>query len=662
MFIALREKLSWFFFQVFPNLPWRSIAEWLLLGFTAFALFWKGGKTLESTWLLLLLGWFLTMVWWWKDQRKAQAPLLLWGLVLGFILLTIASYITSTTKNYGLDEVLATAALGMVFLWVVRTLTLPMDRERFTLRLSRVLVAGTFLAACLSVAVYALQPVNRMVGTFFDPRFHTDYWPNAWADFLLLTWPLAAWWLKREKRFTHALVWALLLGIDWGVLALSFSRGAIIAFAGQLVVWGLIEWAGRERHIEWKKPLTLAVIVLFTTLALFLGANALRGERFAVQTVEEKVTFTASEGTSSISERGNFWGQAAALAMQRPVLGWGPYSFRFIQPRMEENVLATSDHPHNVVLKYAAERGWVAALLFVVFVGIILYRVAWLPWGEKKHTPVPFLFVAVLGLLAHSQIDYNLQFVGIALPLWIFLGLLALEVPWSESKKLNKKLVRFVEISLMTVLLAVAVLEAQWIVLSSVGRHLEKMGEGERALTWYSAARGEWLSRDMHLSRAQILYGLKRYKEAQSAIGDYLKVNQEDPRAWKLLGEVVLASGNSFDAIEPLNGAYVLGRYNDIGITRSLVRTLLAAGERTQVDERREEFDALIYEYVQAIQVNAHYIALSSNVEEVVELANLFAKLYPNDAPLYTVLAARADHHAKLERERIKARAPGMLW
>jgi len=45
-----------------------------------------------------------------------------------------------------------------------------------------------------------------------------------------------------------------------------------------------------------------------------------------------------------------------------------------------------------------------------------------------------------------------------------------------------------------------------------------------------------------------------------------------------------------------------------------------------------------------------------------VELANLFAKLYPNDAPLYTVLAARADHHAKLERERIKARAPGMLW
>jgi len=645
-----------------PQYPWKDIAQWAVVGFLAFALLWKGGKTLEATWLLMLLAWFITYVWWWTKPREDPVPVQLWIGLMVFVLWTVISYINSLTRNYGLDEVLRTASLVMVFLWTFRNQRDCGDRERFVGRIAKVIVWATFAAGVISIAVYALQPVNRMVGTFFDPRFHTDYWPNAWAGFLLLAWPLAAWWLVREKEFKRSLFLALLLGFNWAVLLLSFSRGALVAFAGQLVLWGLIEWMSRKGTWEWKEISIKVSIVLLTVLAVFMGANSLRQERFPVQSVEEKVTFTAMEGTSSVSERRDFWGQAAALAFQKPLFGWGPYSYRFIQPRMQRDILATSDHPHNVVLKYAMERGWIAAILFVVIVGSILFKVSWLPWQERKRTHVPFILLGVAGLLAHSLIDYNLQFVGIAVPLWIFLALLSLEVPWNKMKSLNKKVIRLFEIALVTILLCVAVIEAQWLIVSSVGRHLEAKGDQERALVWYDHAKDEWFSRDMHLSRAKILYGLERYSEAKEAVEDYWKVNTQDPRAWKRMGEIILASGNSFEALEYFEYAYSLNRLNDIGITRGLVRSLLASGKRAAVDERRDEFSELIERFVTAIQVNAHYIALSPNVEEVIELSNLFAKFYWNDAPLYTVLAARADHASKIERERIWARPPGYLW
>ncbi|MFA7682036.1 MAG: O-antigen ligase family protein [Candidatus Peribacteraceae bacterium] len=663
MFRDILQKLQWFIFEKLPTYPWKDISEWAVVGLLVVSLLWKGGKTLEITWILTAVAWLVTFVWWWERPREDAVPPLLWLGVIAFALLTVLSYLFSTTANYGLDEVLRTTSLIMIFLWVLRRYRNEQERERFTRHLAVALVGATVAAGIISVAVYALQPVNRMVGTFFDYRFHTDYWPNAWADFLLLSWPLAAWWLVNEKRFSRGVCLSLLLGFLFGVLALSFSRGAMVAFAGQLVLWGLITWSARAgRVLEWRAHALKAAVVLLTIAAVFTASNALRERNYPVQSVEEKVTFTAPEGRSSIGERAQFWGQAAALSLQRPVLGWGPYSFRFVQPSMETNVLATSDHPHNVILKYAAERGWIAALLFLALVVAVLFKTVWLDWTAYRLKPVAFLFLSLAGLLAHSMIDFNLQFVGIALPFWIFLGLLALEVPWEKRKNLNKKFVRLTEVTLISLILIVAVIEARSILISSMGRHLEAQGRGEEALQWYQEAQNQWFSRDMHLSRANILYGLERYAEASQAVEDYLNVNENDARAWKLLGDITFADGNSFDAVGYFEKAFELGHWNDIGITRSLVRAMLAAGMRPEVDAHRDEWKELLQTFVEAIQHNAHYIALSPNVEESVELANLFAKLYPKDAPLYQVLAARADHAAKIERQQILARPPGYLW
>src|SRR3989338_9084682 len=55
---------------------------------------------------------------------------------------------------------------------------------------------------------------------------------------------------------------------------------------------------------------------------------------------------------------------------------------------------------------------------------------------------------AALGIIAHSMIDYNLQFVSVCLIFWLVLGFLASELNWKRSIILNKKLVLSLELTL----------------------------------------------------------------------------------------------------------------------------------------------------------------------------------------------------------------------
>src|SRR5205085_2079694 len=98
---------------------------------------------------------------------------------------------------------------------------------------------SAIIAAVVGVSVYIFQPVDRFVGTFFDFRFQTDYWPNAWAEFLLLAWPLLLLWLQPWRKKLRPLR-LVLFGFVFGTLFLSYSRGAFLTFIGQLALLGLL--------------------------------------------------------------------------------------------------------------------------------------------------------------------------------------------------------------------------------------------------------------------------------------------------------------------------------------------------------------------------------------------------------------------------------------
>lgn len=662
------------------------ISEQAVFALLMFSILWRGGKSLEATWLLALIA--CAMAVWYglckliltRNERKdplfhAELPWHFSVLVLGFTVWTMLSFATSTTQNYGLDEVLRTASFAFIFFWTMRVASDSQRRISFIDRFAMTLSTVAMLACVVGIAVYVLQPVSRFVGTFFDWRFTTDYWPNAWAEFLLLAWPMVLitkevhmcgrWRLSRRSA-----VLALLLAS----LFLSYSRGALIALGLQLLLLSILTFRSKYVRVAMlqKRTALRACTILVTAAMLFVGVNAIRSRYHVVQSVSQKITFTSAEGTSSINERNSFWHQAFVLSFDHPVLGYGPYSFRFVQPRRATSVLATSDHPHNVFLKTAMELGWPALVLLLLFLAAVL-KPAFRQLRQYRDHPdtsiTTMLLVGVFGLLAHNMIDYNLQFVAIGLPFWILLGLVAstgLQTQaitghsfhsWNRLRILLK-----IEVFLAALMLLVTLFEGSQLFLSSLGRHAENRGDAAAALRWYRSAASETFSRDMHLSEAQLFANVGDLPAALDAVHAYIKKNAEDARGWTLLGSLELRGNRPQNALTALSHAYDLGKYTDLGILELLLKTASMTPSASALVARKLEFDELFSAYGDAIEQNTHFIDLSTNPEHLMAVSRQLSRLFPLDADRYQRIARKAYAHAEEVRKEQNAKRMGMLW
>jgi hypothetical protein len=630
----------------------------IVLAFVAYAIVWRGGKALDAVWLQALLASGVTLHTFWKRKERNPLP-------IGFLLLlaalcawTVVSFVLSSTKNYGFDEVLQTVSLLLLALWAAHE---SHASREFPVRFAKVVSVAAIVACGIGVVVYALQPVSRFVGTFFDYRFHTDYWPNAWAEFVLFAWPLLAWslWHKRSIAVRRVVLNAIVLGFVFGCLFLSYSRGGFIAFLGQVVLLLLLLiWICRD-SIEWKKLLGGVVLSILIAAVTFFSVNHLRSNFHTVQSVISKATFSSDEGTSSVSERALFWHQALTLAKKKPLFGWGPYSFRFVQTHVQDGILATSDHAHNVFFKYASERGAIAALLlFTILVWSVASGFLTLQRSEESGVSLTIaLIVGIGGVIAHNLIDYNLQFVGIALPLWIGIGILMSTPRPGVIRTTERRVILFIA----WLLLFFTLFEGVNLALSSLARRAEARGDSVGSLTWYERTNVSFFSRDGWLARASTLLSLDELPQAETAINHYLALNEQDGRAWRLLGDIYATWNEPAEAVRAYEKAYDYARLNDLGITRGLV-TQLSLVDRSVLFARRHEFDELLNDFGLAISQNSHFIALGSNVEELLKLTEAMATLFPDDAALYRGLAQRVQQHAKEERATFGASPKGILW
>jgi len=637
----------------------RLTSESVVLALVVIAILWRGGKALDVVWLQALVAGAVTLFSLTGREEAVPIPKLFGFLLVSFTGWTLVSFIFSQTQNYGFDELMQTMSLALLSVWAASE---AQRNQLFPARLSTVISGATLIACGVGIVIYVLQPVNRFTGTFFDYRFHTDYWPNAWAEFLLLAWPVLFWTLfvRPVRRMPDMLnrdwVKSILLGVTFGSLLLSFSRGSMLALAGQFVLLAVLVFILYKPKRFFARTLITTALVAIVACATFLTANHLRSQFHAVESLEKKVTFSSAEGASSISERKQFWMQSLMLASERPLFGYGPYSFRFVQPHVQTEILATSDHPHNVFLKLASERGIIAAVLFLailLFVTVAFFMSAKNNANLSLHV---FFLVSIAGVIAHNLIDYNLQFVGIALPLWLMIGCLVSMKP--------KKKVRWFRVTLIllsALLLFVSFYEGIHLYLSSRARHADAEGQSYEALRWYSWVDSSLFPRDARLAQAAILKSLNQMPQAEDAVNNYLFSNAEDGRAWRLLGDVYLQWNKRNDGLRAYDKAYQLSRFNDAGILRGLVY-LQEDVDREVLLQRRPEIDTLINAFALAIQQNTHFIDLSSNVEDIVAVCDLMARFFPADSMLYRSLARFSMEHATLERSRMDGKPKGMLW
>ncbi|MBI4232548.1 O-antigen ligase family protein, partial [Candidatus Peregrinibacteria bacterium] len=373
----------------------EKVVYWSLSGFFLIALFnplfkkYDYGAGFPLVLLFAVMMVVFALLFWRERREKAILELAFLGIFGIFI---VSSFVFSGTKNIGLSEVMAFLSVILFYLFF------GLRRSGWMHKFVGVIKVMTVLAVFLGFVLYFVWPEVRMQGPFFNLFYHSNVWPNAFALYLLMTWPL----FLNESRAKVAI-----LALIFAAILLTFSRGALIVLAGQFLLVLLYNL----RRINRRKIVIVGLTFLLTA-GVFLGANALRAMKYEVVDVEERATFANSESLTSKQERIDFWLGAIKLAGEKPLFGWGPYSFRYAYNPIQKTFLGSADHPHNIFLKIASENGVIALGAFLAFLLVYVWTLAKRFKGldEEKRNTAYLLFVAIAGAFAHNLIDYNFNF------------------------------------------------------------------------------------------------------------------------------------------------------------------------------------------------------------------------------------------------------------
>jgi len=269
---------------------------------------------------------------------------------------------------------------------------------------------------------------------------------NHFAGALEMTLPFLAgsvfyyfrlWQENRRKAYSQgtqgapagfqAIVYIFLLITMLVALVLSQSRGGILGALVSLLFIALLAQL-RVRRKTWLLGL-LAFMGLAVGYGLWIGLGTVL-QRFE----------SLSHGTQEfdIATRLSFAKDALGIIRDYPWTGTGLGTFVVAFRHYQTNFTTLFiDHPHNDYVEFAAEAGLVgAALLFLPMAYLLVRMIATFLSDPRRYRPSVLLgcIGALLALLLHSVMDFNLQIPANALMLAVVLGI-GYKAAWVEQRE-----------------------------------------------------------------------------------------------------------------------------------------------------------------------------------------------------------------------------------
>ncbi|EPC6046441.1 O-antigen ligase C-terminal domain-containing protein [Serratia ureilytica] len=378
------------------------------------------------------------------DGLALPQNILAWG-VMALTTLIVTFTVCLGRIHLSLTPTARLLLLGIAVLALPLLYTRPEWREDALWRCAGLLGGWLFYIACLQLRVTARQRELLLFGLLFAVGI------QALLAALQLFAPALAWVSPNGGRV-------------YGVFQQPNVLGSFIATGLALALWLLLApfSAPTRRQIPLLALLAAfsALLVLIQSRAAWLGAAlaaALLLWRFARQrpaasrwaggalllgaAIGLTVLFTGFglETSSALLDR-EFSNSArltmlhdvGAMILAKPVLGWGyggfEYSFAHfrLQTMPWREVLEVAGHPHNEILLWWVEGGLtaLAGIAIVLAAGVRLLKSAWQRDREQPNGARVGLFLVLLPMLIHTQLEYPFY---LSAPHWLaFLLLLAL--------------------------------------------------------------------------------------------------------------------------------------------------------------------------------------------------------------------------------------------
>lgn len=543
-----------------------------------------------------------------KAEKAAKGRLIVFErwLTLLFILFIWISFYFSVAKDIGLPEVMAYTSVAIFYF------IFAFKENSYKETFLKTVCIGTILAVSVGFCLYMFKYVpNRMIGPFFNIFYHSHLWPNAFALFLVMAWPV---FLLFKKYY-------LWLPFVLSSLFLTYSRGAIIVFVAQILL--LFVFFVREIKLA---NIVKIISIAICSFVLIYSVNLIRDYSFEnTVSISSKINFGNNEAYTSVQERADFMSAAFDMALTRPFVGFGPYSFRDIyRSDYQKDLLAVADHPHNVFLKIAAEEGIPASLILLILftIPIFLFFVRFNSLEKEKRALIFVLGVSFYGGVAHNLIDYNLNFFENLLLLFVLLAFIRslLEQKFYTKKEIvNKKYIGFLSrliTFVLTLFISIFALR-EGVILTASNLYDD---------TWREKS---LYSRDYYLTKASESIKAKNFVAAENFAKKELALNPYSSEANFLIGvSYTLAVNPSFDLVKAstyFEKAIKADPLNNFKYYKGYLSSIINAGDVAKANSVIPEILKLLNAYEPLFYENMHYTVFTDNADAAYDMYMLIS-------------------------------------
>jgi len=319
-----------------------------------------------------------------------------------FLVFAGLSFFWSIYKLRTMIEFLQLVLYGLV---LYLTINLSKDEKIKTIKI--VTLFGS-LIALLGILEYVLIKPQRIVSTFFNP--------NPFGTYLVMLhlFTIGFFLKTKEKKYAISSV------IFFIALLLSGSRGALISLAVALP-FIFFDSKGRFKS-DFLKVISITIIGFVSTRFLvFITPYIQQNLNINIDFLNDLIRKDSLTGTSFIG-RIEFWKAGLRAFTEKPITGFGLGTFFSAYYVGYGNNQWYSRFAHNHYIQTLTELGIIGFILFLIFVGSVIFTFFKI---YKKEHDVYYVgsFAAIIAFFAHIFIEFSWNFPAVTMTTFWIIGL-----------------------------------------------------------------------------------------------------------------------------------------------------------------------------------------------------------------------------------------------
>jgi len=426
--------------------------------------------------------------------------------------------------------------------------------------------------------------------------------PNRFGGFLIASIPLAiALAFAAHDRILRAALLAAVLVLALA-LVYTYSRGAWLGLGAGLVVLVVLLFRSPSLRPE---PALAAIAAVLLAVPILLALPTVAGRLASRGNAAAWNLPIDPEREGSGAMRRAVWSGALTAAGSRPVLGWGPGTFREgydlsksdVLKRLEAEGGRTADQAHSFYFETLVERGILGLAAFLLLAGVVVAGgLATLGTGAPAEARLVSagLLASLAALLAHAFLEDNLSFAAHGAVFAANAGLLAAAAP-GPRRAVRLRAYGILGLAVVLAAGAFAGMSALGASAAHAGERAARVGAAEGAYAAYAEAsrlcpwNDAYAIGAAHAAEAAVVAGATgaALADAERHYRRAIEANGSDPVTRHELARLYLGHPERFGAdggraaLSNLRAALAQNPYyaeirNDLGV--ALVRSGDAAG------------------------------------------------------------------------------------